>query len=101
MPLHVHSHYTFLDSLLSPEAVVALAVQPGWLRVLILPALTGAVVALAWGWWLVRGAPTDSPNVADAVVAALDTARRRNEPSGRSAAERRVARFERLLRWPD
>ena len=35
--------------------LVALAVQPAWLRLLILPALAGAVVALAWGWWLVRG----------------------------------------------
>jgi L-seryl-tRNA(Ser) seleniumtransferase len=39
--------------------------------------------------------------VADAVVAALDTARRRNEVSGRSAIARRTARFERLLQWPD
>ncbi|MEO0003746.1 MAG: hypothetical protein RLZZ22_1438 [Pseudomonadota bacterium] len=49
--------------------LVALAVQSAWLRVLILPALAGAAVALAWGWWLVRGASTDSPNVADAGAA--------------------------------
>lgn len=46
--------------------LVALAVQPAWLRLLILPALAGAVVALAWGWWLVRGAPTDGPDAAAA-----------------------------------
>lgn len=46
--------------------LVALAVQPAWLRLLILPALAGAVVALAWGWWLVRGAPTDGPDAATA-----------------------------------
>jgi hypothetical protein len=35
------------------------------------------------------------------VRAELETARARNAPSGRSVAERRAARFERLLRWPD
>ena len=29
VPLHVHSHYTFLDSILSPEAIVSLAQQHG------------------------------------------------------------------------
>ncbi len=52
--------------------LVALAVQPAWLRLLILPALTGAVVALAWGWWLVRGAPTDAPADSLAATAGRD-----------------------------
>ena len=61
--------------------LVALAVQPAWLRLLIMPALAGAVVALAWGWWLVRGAPTDGPDAAaatsdrEAAAAALDADR--------------------------
>ncbi|MDD2729581.1 DUF4010 domain-containing protein [Malikia sp.] len=41
--------------------LVALAVQPAWLRVLVLPTLAGSVVALLWGWWLVNGAPADGP----------------------------------------
>jgi uncharacterized membrane protein (DUF4010 family) len=45
---------TLLQALL-----VALAVQPAWLRLLVLPALAGALVALAWGWWLIRGVPAD------------------------------------------
>jgi uncharacterized membrane protein (DUF4010 family) len=49
--------------------LVALAVQPAWLRLLILPALAGAAVALAWGWWLVRGAPTEGPVAVDAGAA--------------------------------
>jgi len=48
--------------------LVALAVQPAWLRLLIMPALAGAVVALVWGWWLVRGAPTDGPDAAAATT---------------------------------
>ncbi len=36
--------------------VVAAAVQPAWLARLWAPALVGAVVAGAWGWWRVRGA---------------------------------------------
>lgn len=48
--------------------LVALAVQPAWLRLLILPALAGATIALAWGWWLVRGAPTDGPDAATATT---------------------------------
>jgi uncharacterized membrane protein (DUF4010 family) len=36
--------------------VVALAIQPPWLRVLWAPALAGTLVALLWGMWLVRGA---------------------------------------------
>lgn len=36
--------------------VVAAAVQPAWLARLWAPALAGAVVALAWGGWRVRGA---------------------------------------------
>ena len=36
--------------------VVAAAVQPAWLVRLWAPALAGAVVAGAWGWWRVRGA---------------------------------------------
>lgn len=35
--------------------LVASAVRPAWLAVLWLPALAGAALALAWGWWLVRG----------------------------------------------
>ena len=37
--------------------VVAAAVQPLWLARLWLPALAGALVAGAWGWWSVRGVP--------------------------------------------
>ena len=37
--------------------LVAAAVQPAWLAVLWGPALAGALLAAAWGWWLVRGAP--------------------------------------------
>jgi D-glucosaminate-6-phosphate ammonia-lyase len=39
--------------------------------------------------------------VASRVVAELEAARARNDKPTRSAAERKVARFERLLRWPD
>lgn len=35
--------------------LVATAVRPAWLAVLWLPALAGAALALAWGWWLVSG----------------------------------------------
>ncbi len=45
---------TFLQML-----VVALAIQPAWLKVLWWPALAGTLVALLWGGWLVRGAPPD------------------------------------------
>jgi uncharacterized membrane protein (DUF4010 family) len=37
--------------------LVAAAVQPAWLPVLWLPSLAAAVLALAWGGWMVRGAP--------------------------------------------
>jgi 3-oxoadipate CoA-transferase beta subunit len=40
--------------------------------------------------------PAPAPGAAE-----LEAARRRNAPSGRTVAERRAARFERLLRWPD
>ena len=39
--------------------------------------------------------------VAERILAEVDVARKRNEPSGRSAADRKTARFEGLLRWPD
>lgn len=45
--------------------------------------------------------PGEAERVAERVIAELDTARKRNAPSGRSVAERRAARFARLLRWPD
>ncbi len=45
--------------------------------------------------------PGEEKIVADRIVAELDAARGRNEPSRRTAAERKAARFERLLRWPD
>lgn len=45
--------------------------------------------------------PGEAPVVADRILAELEVARRRNAPSGRTVAERRAARFERLLRWPD
>lgn len=45
--------------------------------------------------------PGEAEIVAERVVAEIDAARKRNAPSGRSVAERRAARFERLLRWPD
>ena len=40
--------------------LVAATVQPAWLTHLALPALGGAVLALAWGFWLVRGAPAEA-----------------------------------------
>lgn len=40
--------------------LVAAAMQPAWLARLWLPALAGAVLVAAWGWWLVRGTPVDS-----------------------------------------
>lgn len=39
--------------------LVAAAVRPAWLAVLWMPALAGALLAVAWGWWLVRGAPVE------------------------------------------
>jgi L-seryl-tRNA(Ser) seleniumtransferase len=45
--------------------------------------------------------PGEAEIVADRVVAEINAARKRNTPSARSAAERKAARFERLLRWPD
>lgn len=39
--------------------LVAAAVQPVWLSVLWLPALAGAAVVGAWGWWLLRGATSE------------------------------------------
>ena len=45
--------------------------------------------------------PGEAPVVATRVLAELETARKRNTPSGRSVAQRRAARFERMLRWPD
>lgn len=42
--------------------LVASAMRPAWLAVLWFPALAGIVVALAWGWWLVRGAPEGVPD---------------------------------------
>lgn len=45
--------------------LVAAAVQPVWLERLWLPALGASVLAVAWGWWLVRGA---EPEAADGVV---------------------------------
>lgn len=40
--------------------LVAAAVQPAWLPVLWLPALAAGLLALAWGWWMVRGAPEEA-----------------------------------------
>jgi uncharacterized membrane protein (DUF4010 family) len=34
--------------------MVAVAVRPAWLSALWLPALAAGLLALAWGWWLVR-----------------------------------------------
>ncbi len=45
--------------------------------------------------------PGEAAIVAERVVAELDLALKRNEPSQRTAAERKAQRFERLLRWPD
>jgi D-glucosaminate-6-phosphate ammonia-lyase len=45
--------------------------------------------------------PGEAEVVADRVVAELDTAAKRNEPSGRTPAERRAQRLRRLLSWPD
>ena len=56
--------------------VVAAAVQPAWLGRLWAPALAGAVVAGAWGWWCVRGAlaPTGGANTAARPQLPPDTA---------------------------
>ena len=40
--------------------LVAAAVQPAWLGHLVGPALAGGAVALLWGVWLVRGAPSEA-----------------------------------------
>ena len=40
--------------------LVAAAVQPAWLPVLWLPSLAAGLLALAWGWWMVRGAPEEA-----------------------------------------
>ena len=40
--------------------LVAAAVQPAWLAVLWLPTLSAALLAAAWAWWLVKGAPPES-----------------------------------------
>jgi len=47
--------------------LVAAAVQPAWLPVLWLPSLAAGLLALVWGWWMVRGAPgdTDAPTAPD------------------------------------
>lgn len=47
--------------------LVAAAVRPAWLPVLWLPSLAAGLLALAWGWWMVRGAPgvADAPTVPD------------------------------------
>ena len=55
--------------------LVSAAVQAAWLPVLLWPSLAGAVVALLWGGWLVRGAslaPGDVPG--DAAGASAATA---------------------------
>jgi D-glucosaminate-6-phosphate ammonia-lyase len=45
--------------------------------------------------------PGEERIVADRVVAELEAALKRNDRGTRTAAERRTARFERLLSWPD
>lgn len=45
--------------------LVAAAVQPAWLTLLWMPALAAALLAAAWSWWLLQGAPAE---VADASV---------------------------------
>lgn len=53
--------------------LVSAAVQAAWLPVLLWPSLAGAVVALLWGGWLVRGAslaPGDVPGDAAGAPAA-------------------------------
>lgn len=44
--------------------LVAAAVQPAWLAHLVWPSLSGALLALVWGGWLVRGAPPEAAAVA-------------------------------------
>ena len=44
--------------------LVAAAVQPAWLAHLAWPALAGAVLALGWGLWMVRGGPSEAAPVA-------------------------------------
>jgi len=45
--------------------------------------------------------PGEAETVADRVVHELSEARKRNRPQQYSHAERKLRRFERLLRWPD
>lgn len=56
--------------------VVALAIQPSWLKVLWWPALAGTLVALLWGGWLVHGAPPDGVDVMGATHRAKGAAAR-------------------------
>jgi uncharacterized membrane protein (DUF4010 family) len=56
--------------------VVALAIQPAWLKVLWWPALAGTLVALLWGGWLVHGAPPDGVDVMGATHRAKGAAAR-------------------------
>ena len=45
--------------------------------------------------------PGEAATVAERLLAELEDARKRNAPMSRTAAQRKAARFERLLRWPD
>ncbi len=55
--------------------MVALALQPAWLKVLSAPALVSASLALAWGWWMVRGAPDEGSEWVHAGSQASDPAK--------------------------
>lgn len=65
--------------------LVAGAVQPAWLSVLWAPVLAGSVLALAWGWWLVRSAPDVAPSPA-ATTPIAPTAPTTSTPPAESAA---------------
>lgn len=60
--------------------LVAAAVRPSWLASLWLPCLSGAIVALLWGGWLVRGA--------ESLASERPLASPRIEAFGRPSAER-------------
>ncbi len=45
--------------------LIALAVQPGWLATVWMPALAGAALALVWGAWLLRAMPAVADGESD------------------------------------
>jgi uncharacterized membrane protein (DUF4010 family) len=64
--------------------MVALAVQPAWLKVTVLPAVAGAVVALTLGWWLIRGVAVEGADAGHEASAAAG----KTVPGGRYEVDR-------------